>query len=105
MKLEDLKGRWADELPEVLWAYRIIARTLTRETPFSLTYGYEAMVPVEIGVRSLRRKNYDSDQNFILQQGELDFHKEKQRDSKLRVTAYQRLTARYFNSNVLTRRF
>ena len=35
-KLEDLKGRWVDELPKVLWAYRITARTPTGKTLFSL---------------------------------------------------------------------
>ena len=52
-KLEDLKGRWADELPEVLWAYRTTARWTTGEALFSLAYGYEAIVPVEIRVGSL----------------------------------------------------
>ena len=61
MKLEDLKRRWVDELPEVLWAYRTTARTMTEETSFSLAYGYEAMVPVEIRARSLIRENYDSE--------------------------------------------
>ena len=40
MKLEDLKGRWADELPKVLWVYKITARMSTGETAFSLAYGY-----------------------------------------------------------------
>ena len=71
MKLEDLKGRWADELPEVLWAYRTTIRSTTRETLFSLAYGYEAMVPVEIGAGFLRRDNYDPEQNLILQRYEL----------------------------------
>ena len=57
MKLEDLKGRWADELPKVLWAYRRTAMLTTGETPFSLTYGYEAIVPAEIRALSLRREN------------------------------------------------
>ena len=48
-KLENLKKRWADDPPEVLWAYRTTTRSTTRETPFSLAYGYEAMVLVEIG--------------------------------------------------------
>ena len=73
MKLEDLKGRWVDQLPKVLWAYRITARTPIRETPFSLAHGYKGMVLVEIGVGSLRRENYNSNQNFILQKRELDF--------------------------------
>ena len=48
MKLEDLKGRWADKLAKVLWAYKTTTRLTTGETPFSLAYGYEAMVLVEV---------------------------------------------------------
>ena len=58
-KLEDLKRRWVDQVPKVLWAYRTTARSTTGETPFPLAYGYEAMVPIEIGPGSLRRDNYD----------------------------------------------
>ena len=50
-----------DELLEVLWAYRTITRTPTKKTLFSLAYGYEAIVPMEIGAGSLRRENYDLD--------------------------------------------
>ena len=89
-KLEDLKGRWPDELPKVLWAYRTIVRSTARETPFSLAYGYEAMVAVEIGAWSMRKDNYDLKQNLILQWHELDFLEEKWRDLQLRVAAYQR---------------
>ena len=53
MKLEDLKGRCADELPKILWAYKTTARSTTRETLFSLVYGFEAMVSVEIRAGSL----------------------------------------------------
>ena len=59
MKLEDLKGRWVGELTEVLWAYRVTSRSTIGETPFSLTYGYEVMVPIEIKAGSLRRENYN----------------------------------------------
>ena len=43
-KLEEHKGLWASELPKVLWAYRTTSRTSTREAPFSLAYGVEAMI-------------------------------------------------------------
>ena len=33
-RLEGAKGIWPDELPSVLWAYRMTARTPTRDTPF-----------------------------------------------------------------------
>ena len=39
-KLKNLKGRWADNLPDVLWAYMTTAKSTTRETPFLLAYGY-----------------------------------------------------------------
>ena len=32
-KLEDLKRRWVDKLPEVLWDYRTTARSTIRENP------------------------------------------------------------------------
>ena len=47
-KLENHKGAWLKELPHVLWAYRTTARTSTGETLFSMAYGVEAMVPVEV---------------------------------------------------------
>ncbi|XP_038719811.1 uncharacterized protein LOC120012457 [Tripterygium wilfordii] len=47
-RLENTKGAWADELPGVLWSYRTTVRTSTNETPFSLTYGTEAVLPVEL---------------------------------------------------------
>ena len=53
-KLDDSKGAWPKELPNVLWAYRTTARTPTGETPFRLTYGTEAVIPVEVGVTSTR---------------------------------------------------
>ena len=43
-----------DELPGVLWAYRTTAPRPTGISPFALTYGMEAIVPIEIGVPMLR---------------------------------------------------
>ena len=65
-KLKNLKGRWGDDLPKVLWAYKTIKRSTTGETSFSLAYRYEAMVLVKLGARSLRRDNFDLEQNMIL---------------------------------------
>ena len=76
-KLKNLKGRWADDLPEVLWAYRTTTKSKIREISFSLAYRYEAMIPIEIGARSLRRDNFEPEQNMILQRHKLDFLEEK----------------------------
>ena len=61
--LKGAKGIWPEELPSVLWAYRTTTRTPTRETPFRLTYGNEAVIPAEIGLISYRVDNHDEVRN------------------------------------------
>ncbi|XP_052189945.1 uncharacterized protein LOC127799756 [Diospyros lotus] len=51
-RLEKAKGGWADELPSILWAYRTTSRVPTEETPFSLAYGTDALIPVEVDLGS-----------------------------------------------------
>ena len=55
-KLDDMKGAWLEELPNVLWAYRTTTRIPTGETPFGLTYGTEAVILVKVGVASIRQE-------------------------------------------------
>uniref|UniRef100_A0A803PQG1 Integrase catalytic domain-containing protein n=1 Tax=Cannabis sativa TaxID=3483 RepID=A0A803PQG1_CANSA len=46
-RLDKAKRRWEDELPGMLWAHRTTIKTSIRETPFSLTYRTEEVIPVE----------------------------------------------------------
>jgi ribonuclease HI len=46
--LDDKKGKWADQLPEVVWALNTIECRATGFTPFRLLYESEAMTPQEI---------------------------------------------------------
>ena len=62
-RLEGVKGIWPNELPSVLWAYRMTTRTPTRETPFRLTYEVDAVIPAEVGLSSYRMQNYMEDKN------------------------------------------
>ena len=57
-KLSNLKGAWVDKLPNVLWAYRTTARNATCKTPFSLAFGTETVVPVEIGMPTYRTQHF-----------------------------------------------
>ena len=45
-KLEYLKGKGVEYLPEVLWAYRTTRKSATQETLFALAFGTEAVNPV-----------------------------------------------------------
>ncbi|GJZ93385.1 reverse transcriptase domain-containing protein [Tanacetum coccineum] len=37
---------WVDDLAQVLWVHRTLPRNSQKETPFSLTYGSEAITPI-----------------------------------------------------------
>ena len=45
---------WHEMLPFALHGYRTFVRTSTRATPFSLVYGMEDVLPVEVEILSLR---------------------------------------------------
>ena len=47
-KLKQAKGKWVEELPGVLWAYRTTPRRSTGNTPFALAYGMDVVIPTEI---------------------------------------------------------
>ena len=47
-RLEKAKGTWSKEVPRILWAYHTTLMSTKKETPFSLVYGSDAMIPVEI---------------------------------------------------------
>jgi len=47
------KRDWNEKLSECLWAYRTPIQTFIGNMPFSLVYGCEAVIPLEIQVRSL----------------------------------------------------
>jgi hypothetical protein len=48
MLLDDKKGKWADLLPEAVWALNTTECRATGFTPFRLLYGSEAKTPQEI---------------------------------------------------------
>ena len=48
---------WHEMLPFTLHGYRTSARTSNGETPFSLVYGLEVVLPVEVQIPSLRVMN------------------------------------------------
>ena len=39
---------WKEELPTALWAHRIAKLQATRALPFSLIYGTEAIIPIDL---------------------------------------------------------
>ena len=52
-RLDSTKGKWVDELPGVLWAYKTTARKPAGISPFAITYGMEAIISIEIGMPTI----------------------------------------------------
>ena len=48
-RLDDAKRKWAEEMPHVLWTYQTTPRRSIGQTPFSMTYGAEAVIPLKLG--------------------------------------------------------
>ena len=62
-------------------------RRLTEETPFSMTYGAKAIIPLEIGFLTLRTSSFSLSSNNELLEKSLNLIKEK-RDSAMVQLAY-----------------
>nr|XP_023895560.1 uncharacterized protein LOC112007449 [Quercus suber] len=103
-KLDDAKGAWPEELPNVLWAYRTTVRTPTGETPFRLTYGTEAVILVEVGITSTRREAFNKEENDDLLRVDLDCLDEVRDKAFSKMTKYQKKMTDYYNRRVKLRR-
>ena len=77
------------ELHSVLWAYRTTPRKSTGETPFSLTYGTEAIIPLEVRLPSLRTALVDSRGNNQALEETLDAAEERRETALVRLASYQ----------------
>ena len=53
-RLDCVKDKWAEELPNILWAYWTTPKRSKEDIPFFLTYGVEAVILVEINLCSAR---------------------------------------------------
>ncbi|KAK4397339.1 hypothetical protein Sango_1570500 [Sesamum angolense] len=95
-RLDQAKGNWVDELPGVLWAYRTTPRRSTGESPFNLVYGMEAIIPAEIGEKTLRIQPYESETNDIGRRVNLDLLGEVRDTTSVRVEAYKRHMAKAY---------
>ena len=104
-KLEDLKGKWVEYLPEVLWAYRTTRKSATQETPFALAFGIEAIDLVEVGLKCPKIELANIEHNEEALRLNLDLIEEKREQALKRVEDYYRKTARYYDQRVKPRSY
>lgn len=95
-RLHDAKEKWVEELPGVLWAYRITKST-TRENPFKLAYGTEAVIPEGVRSASFKIDHFNEQVNFKGIRLNLDL--------LARIVEYQLKIAQYYDQRVKPRVF
>ncbi|RDX92961.1 hypothetical protein CR513_24841, partial [Mucuna pruriens] len=96
-RLEEAKGRWAEECPQVLWSYHTTPHSTTGEMPFRLTYESDAMIPVEIGEPSPRIALFEPAVNEEELRTNLDLLQEVQEIAHIKEYAAKARVARRYD--------
>ncbi|XP_074351707.1 uncharacterized protein LOC141690847 [Apium graveolens] len=104
-RLEESKKTWPDELPKVLWSYRITPRTGTNETPFKLAYDTEAHIPIKTGSPSHRVMNFDEISNIEGLKTNLELLDEVRDKAVKRMEGYKEKTKLYFGKKAKFREY
>ena len=104
-RLEKAKGSWAEEAPRIVWAYHTTEQSGTHETPFSLVYGCDAMIPVEIQESSPRFQNFVAEDSNEERRLNLDLLDEVKEEARVKAEAVKRRIERRYNSKVMPRQF
>ena len=102
-RFDDAKGKWMEELPHVLWTYRTMPRRSTGETPFSMTYGAEAVIPLEFGFLTTRTSSFNPKENDEQLARNLDLIEEKKENTMVQLAHYQQKLKRGYDANVRIR--
>nr|GEX45015.1 reverse transcriptase domain-containing protein [Tanacetum cinerariifolium] len=83
-RLDAGRENWMEELSHVLWAHRTMKKSSNGDTPLSLTYGMEAVIPVEIGMPTLRTTEVDLIQDNKALKIKLDLLEERREQATIR---------------------
>ena len=102
-RLDNAKRKWVEELPHVLWTYRTTPRRSPGKIPFSMTYGAEAVIPLETGFPTLRTSTFTSDGNDELLKKSLDLIEERRKNAMVQLTYYQHKLKQGYDTNVKLR--
>ena len=102
-RLDDAKGKWVEELPHVLWTYKTTPRRSTGETPFLMTYGTEAVIPLKTGFLTTRTSSFNPKDNDEQLTRSLDLIKEKRENAMVQLAYYQQKLKQGYDANVKLR--
>nr|GEW65067.1 reverse transcriptase domain-containing protein [Tanacetum cinerariifolium] len=101
-KCNDCEGNknWVEELPHVLWAHRTMIKSSHGDTPFSLTYGTEAVIPSEIEMPTYRTATVDVVSNDEELRLNLDLLEERCERAAICEAKAKSKMEKYYNARV-----
>ncbi|XP_057432585.1 uncharacterized protein LOC130725365 [Lotus japonicus] len=99
-RLFEANGAWLDELPVVICSYNTTKHSTTGGTPVRMTYGADAMVPVEIDNNSWRTAAQFEVENPSNMAVELDLLSETRDEARIREAAMKQRAAVKYDTKV-----
>jgi hypothetical protein len=107
-KIEYNPKRWHEVLSEALWTHRISRHGATKDTPFELLYGQEAVLPVEMNLgayRLAKQNDLNIDTYYALMMDNIDEVTEKRLEALEEIKKNKRRVARAYNKKVKGKSF
>ena len=92
-----------EELSHVLWTYQTTPRRSTGETPFSMIYGAEVVIPLETGFPTLRTSSFTLSSNDGLLEKSLDLFEERRENVMVQLAYYQHKLKQGYDLNLRSR--
>jgi hypothetical protein len=106
MMFQDLEAKgknWNKELPSVLWALRTNINRAITDTPFSLVYGAEAVLPPQIYLESARVTHFKPEDQAEARELDTNLLEERHNTTLSNVRKYHAALKRYYNKSVVQR--
>jgi hypothetical protein len=98
----EAKGKnWHKEVPSVLWALWTNINRATRDTPFSLVYGAEAVLPPKIYLESARVAHFIPEDQAEERELDASLLEERRNTVLSNVRKYQAALKMYYNKSVV----
>jgi hypothetical protein len=100
----EARGRnWHKKLPSVLCAIPTIVNRATRDTPFNLVYGADAVLQPKIYLESIRVARFDSEHQVEARELDSILLEERRNMTLINVQKYQESLKEYYNKSVVQR--
>nr|GEV11545.1 reverse transcriptase domain-containing protein [Tanacetum cinerariifolium] len=104
-RLDERSKNWLKEISHVLWAHRTMIKSSNGETLFSLTYGAEVVILVEIDIPTLRTMEVDMIKNDEALGVSLDLLEEKREQAAIQEAKSKAKMEKYYNTGSAAQAF